>query len=69
MVNDLPVDAHELIALCAPRPVFVGAGATNGDGRVDAKGMLLPKLAPDRCTSFSGRKIWEPTSFLPSRRP
>ena len=38
--NDLPVDSHELIALCAPRPVFISAGA-NGDGWVDAKGMFL----------------------------
>ena len=39
--NDLPVDSHELVALCAPRPLFIGAGATNGDGWVDAKGMFL----------------------------
>jgi len=39
--DDLPVDSHELVALCAPRPVFIGAGATNGDGWVDAKGMFL----------------------------
>ena len=39
--NDLPVDADELIALCAPRPVFIGGGATKGDGWADAKGMFL----------------------------
>jgi hypothetical protein len=39
--DDLPVDSHELVALCAPRPVFMGAGATTGDGWVDAKGTFL----------------------------
>src|SRR5476649_1071636 len=43
--NDLPVDAHELIALCAPRPVFVSAGSTNGDAWVDAKGMFMAAAA------------------------
>jgi hypothetical protein len=38
--NDMPVDSHELIALCAPHPVFISAGA-KGDGWVDAKGMFL----------------------------
>ena len=45
-VNDLPVDAHELIALCAPRPVFVGAGTREaGDGWVDPRGMFLAEVA------------------------
>jgi hypothetical protein len=44
--NDLPVDAHELVALCAPRPVFISGGATNGDGWVDAKGMFLAGAGP-----------------------
>jgi hypothetical protein len=41
-VNDLPVDAHELVALCAPRPVFISAGSLEVEGGwVDAKGMFL----------------------------
>ena len=40
--NDLPVDSHELVALCAPRPVFISSGSVEkGDGWVDAKGMFL----------------------------
>jgi hypothetical protein len=38
--GDLPVDGHHLIALCAPRPVFIGTG-DKGDGWVDAKGQFL----------------------------
>ncbi|MGA8043570.1 MAG: acetylxylan esterase, partial [Terracidiphilus sp.] len=36
--GDLPVDNHELIALCAPRPVFIGGGASVGDGYADPRG-------------------------------
>ena len=36
--GDLPVDNHELIALCAPRPVFIGGGSTAGDGYANPKG-------------------------------
>lgn len=40
--NDLPVDAHQLVALCAPRPVFISSGSPNVEGKwVDAKGMFL----------------------------
>lgn len=40
--SDLPVDAHELVALCAPRPVFISSGSQEVEGGwVDAKGMFL----------------------------
>ncbi len=42
--NDLPVDSHQLVALCAPRPVFIGAG-DKGDYWVDAKGMFMAGAA------------------------
>jgi hypothetical protein len=40
--SDMPVDSHELLALCAPRPVFSGAGTvTGGDGWADGQGMFM----------------------------
>jgi len=36
--DSMPVDAHELIAACAPRPVFISAG--NGPGPVNADGTV-----------------------------
>jgi len=35
--SDLPADAHQLLALSAPRPLFIGAG-TEGDQWVDPEG-------------------------------
>ena len=39
---DMPVDAHELIALCAPRPVFISVGSPEVEGQWgDARGMFI----------------------------
>jgi hypothetical protein len=61
--NDLPVDAHELIALCAPRPVFISGGATQGDGWVDAKGMFLAAAAAGPVYKLLGKKDMGTTEF------
>jgi hypothetical protein len=63
--SDLPVDAHELIALCAPRPVFIGAGAVNGDGWVDAKGMFLAAVGAGPVYKLLGKKDLGTTTFPP----
>jgi len=63
--NDLPVDAHELIALCAPRPVFIGAGAVDGDGWVDAKGMFLAAVGAGPVYKLLGKKDLGTTEFPP----
>ena len=63
--NNLPVDAHELIALCAPRPVFIGAGATEGDGWVDAKGMFLAEVGAGPVYKLLGKKDLGTTDFPP----
>jgi hypothetical protein len=61
--NDLPVDSHELVALCAPRPVFISAGATNGDGWVDAKGMFLAGAGAGPVYRLLGKKDLGTTEF------
>jgi hypothetical protein len=63
--NDLPVDSHELIALCAPRPVFISAGATQGDGWVDAKGMFMAVVAAGPVYRLLGKKDLASTEFPP----
>jgi hypothetical protein len=53
--DNLPVDAHELIALCAPRPVFIGCGSV-GDAWVDAKGMFMAAAAAGPVYRLLGKK-------------
>lgn len=47
--NDIPVDAHELIALCAPRLTFISYGSPEqGDSKwLDQKGSFMATVAAD----------------------
>src|SRR6185312_5646548 len=68
--NDLPVDSHELIALCAPRPVFISAGAKDkGDGWVDAKGSFMAAAAAGPVYKLLGKKDMGTTVFPPIETP
>jgi hypothetical protein len=67
--NDLPVDSHELIAMCAPRPVFIGGGATQGDGWADAKGTFLAAVGAGPVYQLLGKKSLGTSEFPPIETP
>jgi lysophospholipase L1-like esterase len=66
---DLPVDAHELIALCAPRPTFISYGATTGRGAegtwVDQRGSFLAAVAAGPAYRLLGKKDLGTTEMPP----
>jgi len=64
--NDLPVDAHELVALCAPRPVFISSGSPKVEGNwVDAKGMFLGGAYAGPVYKLLGKKELGTNEFPP----
>jgi hypothetical protein len=64
--NDLPVDAHELVALCAPRPVFISSGSQQVEGGwVDAKGMFLGGVGAGSVYRLLGKKDLGTTEMPP----
>ena len=68
--KDLPVDAHELIALAAPRPLFIGAGTLEqGDGWVDPKGMFLAAKAASPVYRLLGKRGIDATEWPPTETP
>lgn len=55
--NDLPIDAHELIALCAPRPVFISCGSPTVEGNwVDSRGQFLATVAAGPVYTLLGKR-------------
>jgi hypothetical protein len=56
--GDLPVDAHELIALCAPRPTFISYGVPEkGDAKwLDQRGSFMAAVAAQPVFRLLGAK-------------
>jgi hypothetical protein len=56
--NDIPVDAHELIALCAPRPTFISYGVPDkGDANwLDQQGSFMATVAAGPVFRLLGAK-------------
>lgn len=63
--EDLPVDSHELIALCAPRPVFISVGSPQADAWTDPKGMFLAAAAAGPVYELLGKKGLGTSEFPP----
>jgi hypothetical protein len=56
--SDIPVDSHELIALCAPRPTFISYGIPEkGDAKwLDQQGSYMATVAAGRVFRLLGAK-------------
>ncbi len=73
--GDLPVDAHELIDLCAPRPVFISYGATSGhpgaEGTwVDQHGSFMAAVAAGPVYQLLGKRgLDTPGNYLTDPMP
>ena len=68
--KDLPVDSHELIALAAPRPLFIGAGnPAQGDPWVDPRGMFMATVAASPVYRLLGKRALDTTEFPPIGTP
>jgi hypothetical protein len=64
--KDLPVDSHELIAMCAPRPVFISCGSPKVEGNwVDDKGQFMAAVAAGPVYRLLGKKDLGTAVFPP----
>ena len=62
--EDLPVDAHHLVALCAPRPTFISVGSLKVEGTwIDAKGNFLAGLEAGTVYKLLGKKDYGTKEF------
>jgi hypothetical protein len=64
--KDLPVDAHELIALCAPHPIFISCGSPKVEGNwVDDRGQFMAAAAAGAVYTLLGKKDLGATEMPP----
>ena len=63
--QDLPVDAHQLIALCAPRPVFISVGSFDADRWTDPRGMFMAAAAASPVYGLLGAQPLESVQWPP----
>jgi hypothetical protein len=70
-VADLPVDQHELIALCAPRLCFISYGAPPADPKwVDAHGSFMAAVLAGPAYRLLGKKdLGTPGNYLTDKMP
>jgi hypothetical protein len=70
--GDIPVDAHQLIALCAPRPVFISYGVPEkGDAKwLDHQGSFMAAIAAQPVFRLLGAKgLGRSDDYLKERMP
>jgi len=70
--GDLPVDAHELIALCAPRPTFVSYGVPEkGDAKwLDHQGSFMAAVGAEPVFRLLGaRDLGVPADYHTAKMP
>ncbi len=70
--NDIPVDAHSLLALCAPRPTFVSYGVPEkGDAHwLDQQGSYMATVAAGEAFRLLGVKdVGDPTNYRAALLP
>jgi hypothetical protein len=69
---DLPVDSHELIALCAPRPCFISHGIVErGDAKwIDARGSFMSAVLAGPVYRLLGKRdLGTPGDYLTDPMP
>ena len=63
---DLPVDAHELIAMAAPRPLFISVGSPTVEGNwIDGRGMFIAAVHAAPVYRLLGKNDMGTTEFPP----